>query len=103
MQKDFKLETILTIITGINLTDNFNDVYELAYFIFEDRLITATGLSILKDQMKEHLLNIHPELNTVNWVPETKVCRDLWVNYQKKLFGESIQVTVLGKRLTKTN
>lgn len=101
MQKNFKLETILTIITGINLTDDFNDVYQLAYFIFQDKLINATGLNALKDAMKEHLLNIHPELKTVSWVPQTKICINLWINQQKNIYGEYLPISLYGKKLKK--
>ena len=34
-QEDFDLETILSVLTGINCTDDFFKVYELYWYLFE--------------------------------------------------------------------
>ena len=60
MQKEFKIETILSLITNKSFVDDFNEVFELVWFMYNDPNITTCGICILRDKIKEHLLNIHP-------------------------------------------
>ena len=67
MEKKFELETILTFTTGINCTNNFDKAFELAWFVYNDRLINTIGLQTIKDEFRDHLLKLHPQLNGVTY------------------------------------
>lgn len=99
MTKDFKLETILTVTTGINFTDRFNDVFELAYFIFDDNYITLTGLRALKDKMSIHIFNIHPEIKNLGYVPYSKFLRQRWIEDAKDKLGSTLEISRYGEPL----
>ena len=103
MQKDFSLETILTITTGISFTDCFDDIYELSFFVYDDPYISPLGLSFIKYDLRNHLLTIHPELNGV--VPSYASIKnykalDSWINKQKSIFGDTLPVSKLGQPLS---
>lgn len=99
--KEFDLETILTIITGINLTDDFNKVFELAKYIYDDEFINDSAISYLRNDMKEHLLNIHPKLGNIGYIPQTSMYLDIWIGIQKDNFGEYLSVSPKGQSLKK--
>ncbi len=95
MQEDFELESILSILTGINCTDNFINVYELFWFIFEDNSINAMGISALKETAKKHILSIHPELKTIKY--NSNINLDSWIEDQKNLFGNELTISIIGE------
>ena len=102
MQENISLETILSIITGISCTDDFDKVFELAWFVYDDKLINSAGLGIIKDELKEHLLNIHPELKDINYSKcalKNKIYLESWLKQQKEKFGETLPVSRLGEPL----
>ena len=95
LQEDFSLEAVLSIITGINCTNDFGEVFELFWFMFEDPLINTTGIMELKDAAKRHILNIHPELKTV--VYNNKLSLNEWLEKQKELYGSYLTISVIGE------
>ena len=99
MQDDFDLDAILTITTGVKCTDDFNKVYELFWFIFEDDLIGPLGIGMLKDTARNHILRIHPELKNVRYDQSMDI--DTWVNNQKEYFGDKLTISILGENVIK--
>jgi len=102
MQKEFSLEAILSITTGISCTADFDKVYELVWFVYNDSLINSLGLGIIKDELKEHLLNIHPELRDISYSKKSlknKSYLTNWLEKQKETFGEILPVSRLGESL----
>ena len=100
MQKDFELETILSVTTGINCTNNFSKVHELLSFVFNDNFMNNMALEFCKDDLKEHLLNIHPQL--INVIPPTihyGIFLDSWLKKQKETFGDFLTVSEFDKPL----
>ncbi len=95
MKRNFELGTILTFTTGINCTDNFYKAYELAWFVFDDKFITGTGLRIVKDKLKEHLLNLYPQLKDVNYIAYLETSFEAWLSAQKEKYGELLPVRQL--------
>ena len=95
MQEDFDLETILSIITGINCTNDFFNVYELFWFIFEDPMIDSEKIVSLREIAKNHLLKIHPMLRRVKY--DKNIPIDEWIRRQKILFGNSLTVSIIGE------
>ena len=100
-QEDFDLETILSVITGINCTDDFFKVYELYWYLFEDQSITYDGIVKLHDIAKNHILKIHPELKSVKY--DTSMDLKNWIKIQKVRFGEELTMCVVGERLIMLN
>ena len=99
MQKDFNLEAILTVTTGNALTDDFCDVFELAKFVFDDESINTSGIQVLKQPLRQHLLTIHPELDEVGRVPTLFL--DSWLRLQKEKYGAMLSVPQIGEQLEK--
>lgn len=99
MNKDFKLETILTITTGTTLTMDFNDVFELTKFVFNDEFINTSGIQALNQSLREHLLSIYPELAETGKVPTLFL--DSWVRIQKEKYGDVLSVCQIGEQLKK--
>jgi len=95
--KNFDITTILTLITGYSLVDDFSKVFELVWFIYNDNMINVTGLDVVKDSVKNHLLTIHPELKNIRY----QKCLDLseFISEQTQKFGSILPVTRLGVKL----
>lgn len=97
--RNFKLGTILSVTTGCNLTKKgkFGEVEDLFWWVFDDDLIPTTGMGMLKDEMKEHLLTIHPELKDVVYKKGSDV--DKFVLKQEKKFGRVLPISRMGEEL----
>ncbi len=95
LQEEFSLESVLSVITGINCTKDFNEVFELFWFMFEDPLINTIGIFELKNTASRHILNIHPELRGVRY--DKSMNFETWLNKQKDMFGNSLLISVIGE------
>lgn len=102
MNKDFDLAVILTVTTGINLTDNFDDVYEMSYFIYNSNLIGSVNLQGMRSHMKKHILSIHPELKDIRLNFSTNEI-DNWISIQKAKFGNTLPICRYGESLDKND
>lgn len=100
MEKEFSLESILTATTGISCVDSFDEFFELAWFVFNDDGINTLGLGAVKDDLKNHLLTIHPQLAGVQYNPRPGVSFELWKQLQKLKYGEILPVCQIGQTLS---
>lgn len=89
----FKIETILTILTGINFTDKFNDVYAFAYYLYNDDQITTSAVIYLKNDMINHILKEYPELTEITHVPVSLFEKTNWINKLKQKYGETLPIS----------
>lgn len=99
MEREFKLETILTAITGINLVDNFEDFWDLVWFVFDDKYINTIGLKAVRDTLRKHLLNIHPQLVYLQLDLLSKTNIANWLERQKQQYGETLPVCQIDQTL----
>ena len=99
--RNFKLGTILSVTTGCSLTKKgkFGEVEDLFWWVYDDDLINSTGMVVLKEDMKNHLLTIHPELKDIKFKKGSDV--DRFVLKQEKKFGEFLPVSRIGEELPK--
>lgn len=95
--KKFELGTILTMITGYSCVDDFNKVWKLVWFVCNDNMIGPMGLGMVKDEVKSHLLAIHPELKNVKYQKDKDIHE--FVSQQEEKFGSVLPVTKLGVKL----
>ena len=95
LQEEFSLESILSIVTGINCTNDFYEVYELIWFMFEDEFINDSGLLQKEEIARRHILNIHPELRSISYNRIDNI--DDWINKQKDLFGDTLPISIIGE------
>ena len=100
IQEEFSLESILSIITGRKFVNDFNEIYELYWFMFEDPFINATGICYLKDKASKHILNIHPELKNVSFKNGTDVNK--WLDEQRQKFGNTLLISIVGEPIIVT-
>ena len=97
--KNFKLGTILTMTTGYSCVDNFSKVWELVWFVCDNDTIGPKGLEAVKNDVRNHLFAIHPELRKVSYPKGSSI---LWfLLEQGEKFGSVLPVTKLGVKLPK--
>lgn len=89
MVRNFRIETILSITTGINCTSNLGDIYDLACFVTNGNI--TGGLSSVRKSLKCHLISIYPWLEDVHY---DSIFGDLniWLLLQRKRFGNVLPV-----------
>lgn len=80
-KKEFDLEVILTMINGVNYTDDFSKVFLLADFVYGEKLINSTDLIMLSDNLKQHLLEcLKKDLNRKGFYLEDNMTAEDWLN-----------------------
>ena len=97
MARNFDITTILSMITGINYTDDFSKVYELVWFVCNDKLISPLGIKVVKEDVKKHLLTLYPEFANIKNIPSYNFNKFL-INIEKE-YGMVLPVTKLGMQL----
>ena len=97
MQEDFELETILSVVTGINFTSNFGRIYDLFSFMFEDENIDIQKVNEYIPIARMHILTIHPELLNMTFNTNGNISE--WLNDQKRIFGDFLKVSINGEKL----
>jgi hypothetical protein len=95
LQEEFSLESILSVITGIRCTNDLSELYELYSYMFEDDFIDESRLLQLRNSARKHILNIHPELNSIIFDINSNL--DEWIFKQKELFGDSLPISLIGE------
>ena len=95
MQDEFDLATVLSITTGVNLTDNFEKVLDLFCFMFEDELLSPLAMVNLRTTACNHLFRIHPEIKNLKY--DKTVGVDEWVQRQKVIYGDTLTISVVGE------
>lgn len=95
--KNFELEAILTITTGYSCIDDFDKVWKLVWFVCDNNMIGPMGLGMVKDQVKNHLLTIYPELKEAKYQEGKDI--DEFISQQVEKFDRVLPVTKLGIKL----
>lgn len=95
--KKFELGAILSMTTGYSCVDDFDEVWKLVWFVCDDNMIGPMGLGMVKDEVKSHLLAIHPELKNVKYQKGKDIHE--FVSQQEEKFGSVLPVTKLGVKL----
>ena len=99
MVKEFELEAILTVTTGVSLVDDFEEVYKLVQFIYSDPFIGDNGFLWVKNDARMHIFSLYPELMSVVYPKISKLSTDDWLTMQKKIFGNTLSITRYGHPL----
>ena len=89
MAREFDLETILTITTGTVLVDDFNKIFDLAQYIYNDEFINTIALQNLKDDLRGYIINNCPELEDAI-LPMG--FQSIWLRKQKEIFGDKLKL-----------
>lgn len=100
MEREFSLEAILTATTGVSCVDGFDEFFQLVWFVFNDDGINTFGLGVVKDDLKKHLLTIHPQLANVQYNAQFETSFDAWLELQKREYGETLPVCQIGQTLS---
>jgi len=94
MQDDFDIETILSIINYYNITDDYNNIFDLYNFMFQKKLSMIEYFN-LYESGKKHILSLYPELLNIFFDPYNI---DKYVNKQKELFGKKITISTINTK-----
>ncbi len=110
MNKEFDLETILSVTIGISLVDDFNKVIELAQYVYNDEFINDYALVFLKDDLRDYILECHKELaglcpppSYVYYKGHKQIKLSLlsaWIDELKKIFGTKLELTPKNENMT---
>ena len=95
--KNLELEAILTITTGYSCVDDFDKVWKLVWFVCDNNMIGPMWLGMVKDQVKNHLLTIYPELKEAKYQEGKDI--DEFISQQVEKFDRVLPVTKLGIKL----
>ncbi len=95
LQEDFSLEAILSVILGINCTQDLGEIYDLYCFMFEDEAITEVKLKQLRGRAKNHILNIHPNLRSIYY--SGMIDLNEWLETQKEILGDRLPISIIGE------
>ena len=99
MERDFELNTILSIIIGEYCSDDIVKVYDLASFVYDKRITEAHELTELLMPLKEHLLKIHPQLKDCTYNPRVEFSFDSWLRSQQYDYGKTLSVCKINPTL----
>lgn len=72
MAKKFTVRTVLTAISGQNISKDFSEVFELYWYVFGDSTINDSGLLILRQQLFQHLVKQYKELAKAKYYAYTQ-------------------------------
>ncbi len=97
--ENFELGAILSMTTGYSCVDDFDKVWKLVWFVCDDNMIGPMGLGMVKDEVKNHLLAIHPELKNVKYQKGKDIHE--FIFQQEEKFGNVLPVTKIGVKLPK--
>ena len=95
--KNFELGAILSMTTGYSCVDDFDKIWKLVWFVCDDDMISPMGLGMVKEEVKSHLLAIHPELKNVKYQKGKDIHE--FVSQQEEKFGSVLPVTKIGVKL----
>ena len=95
--EEFELETILSMTTKYSWTDDFDKVFKLVWFVCNDPFINSYGLGMVRDEVKNNLLTIHPELKDVKYKKGQDIKEALKEAEEK--YGKTLPVTQLGEKI----
>ena len=100
MTKEFDLGVILTVISDVNLVNDFSSVSDLFTFVYGVSM-DPFMLKEMRGHLTTHILGLHPELGEIDYrkVFFGLVNIDTWVNDQKAKFGESLKLCPVGMGL----
>lgn len=97
--REFELGAILSMTTGHSCVDEFGKVFELVWFVCDDPFINSMGIGMVGEDVKKHLLTIHPELRSVIFRRGQNV--EKFMRVQEEKFGKYLPVTREGEKLPK--
>ena len=72
MSKNFDVKTIVSAISGKNIANSFDDIFNLYWYVFDDPYITSTGIVELRKDLLEHLAKKYPGLREAEYKPYTR-------------------------------
>ena len=95
--KSFDIGTILTGTTGMSFIDDYSNFYKLVWFIYNNTLINSMGLGVLREDIKNHLLTLYPELETITREDYEKM--QAFLSSRDETYNTFLPVTRLGEKL----
>lgn len=97
-QRNYELEVIFTFISGAKCTDNYEKIIDFAEYLYND-CISLMGLVGLCDEIRQHILNIYPQLNGIVYNVTSGISIEKWMHIQKKKFGEYLPICKINDSL----
>ena len=96
MEKEFSLESIFSIISGYNFCKDFDNVYQVFKFVYNDSTLKAHELINLRDDLVNYILSIYPEFSNINYINDLE-----FIEEQKKIYGSKIKLKRIRKSYVK--
>ncbi len=102
--REYDLKDIFAVFTDFNERDftpnpvYMNGVFELVKFVFDVEVVNWECVNKMRDRLKKHILNIHPELRNFVYKQRSGVDNFL-LDVQEKLGKEYLPITKIGEKL----
>jgi len=100
MQADFDLDTVLSVVSRFNITDNYNNVIDLISFISGIPNISMTDFFTHYEPARSHILSLYPDLDDPIYGFDSHYI-STYVNNQRERFGSTITISVFGQPVQK--
>ena len=101
--KEFRLDAVLSVTTGISMCDSFGDVHEVFDHFYPG--IMTIGVAMMSDRARERIFEQHPALRDIE-VPSLNGARGddamailrPWLAAMSEVYGETIALEADPKR-----
>ena len=98
MERFFDLETVLAVTSG-GKTENTMDVYDLAWFVFDDRSMTKQEIDDTWPLLREHIIELHPFLEDISYNSYFETSYEAWLFQLRMEHGEELPIVQYGESL----
>ncbi len=100
MQADFDLDTVLSVVSRFNITDDYNNVINLIGFISGIPNISMTDFFKWYEPARNHILSLYPGLDDPVYGFDSHSI-GMYVKEKKEQFDDHLTISVYGEKVTK--
>lgn len=100
MQREYDLETILTITTGKSFIDNWDKIFHLMSFVFGDCPINNVNFPILLETLRAHIIYLYPVFAFLVPNKEIEPNSYIWIEARKLQYGSTLPICPIGEKLS---
>lgn len=100
MEKNFRLETLLSITSKHQFVEDKQEIYDFVGFVFQKK-INEINYRIFLSSAITHLIKLYPHIFHNNYYDETKCSNPVeWLIEQKIRYGDYLPICEFGEKLS---
>ena len=89
MQKHFDIDTVLSVVSRFNITDNYNNVIDLVGFVVNKPNTNMIDFFKYYEKARNYIISLYPELDDPIYGFDSHYISD-YVQDRKRRFGNSL-------------